>query len=172
MNPFARYPQHPDAHPVRPWWRYVHGAGYTRVDGKATAVETIGGWITHEAADIGVSPLFHHETEAMDAYDAAHPLPCPEPACGQVWAWDDRFAATVQAVDLTGTADPESLGRPGVVWPCTVPVSGTEFGRYSACWTPALNWPPALGGRCDAVLVSGPGAPWAPAGWTPAEGGR
>jgi len=140
MNPFEIYPQHPNAHPERPWWRA--GSGWHRRDGARVWFEDgrslvgpgPGWWSQAEEADF----IQHADCDAALSYvDAAHPLPAPPPLCGQVWVLPNGEHGLVTSVvgglvTLGATSYPEEL------------------------------WPPG-----GAVLVAGPGSPWAPAGWRP-----
>lgn len=175
------YPQHSDAHPERPWWRGRHYE-WRRSDG-VTALfraELGGAWLVshpgrsergtlRDAAGVAVFPqlsIGECGGDILRHVDRLDPLPPPPPKCGQVWQWPSGFSATIQAVDPTGMCDPGGpLGqgsRPGVVWPCTVPAQSCATGRYVAGWTDRGLWP-----LRRAVLVAGPGAPWAPS-----EGGK
>lgn len=74
---------------------------------------------------------------ALDSVDAEHPRPVPPPMCGQVWAWKEGEQQMVVRAYSSGAAMLE---------------------RYYG----VRHWPPF-----NAVLVSGPHAPWAPKGWRP-----
>lgn len=76
---------------------------------------------------------------ALDSVDDAHPRPVPPPMCGQVWAWPNREQHLV-----------------GKVWGVG---GGVTFANSDSL--PPGMWPPF-----NAVLVSGPHAPWAPKGWS------
>lgn len=91
----------------------------------------------HEGAEIGVTYRGPDALAALDAYDAAHPRPVPSPHAGQVWVWPDGEERIVTHV-----------------WPGGRALLGSGLHLQSD------EWPPA-----GAVLVSGPGAPWAPKGW-------
>lgn len=70
--------------------------------------------------------------EVLAAYDRENPLPVPGPACGQVWRLDNGTEIMV------GVYNPEEkhwMGPSGPPWDV---------------------WPPH-----SAVLIAGPGAPWA-----------
>lgn len=157
-NTWHGYPQHPDAHPERPWWRRDRSA-MVRSDGVALTsihdrnyAETFG----HPFDERGMREDGESYADATARIDREHPLPAPPPMCGQVWVWLSGFAATVQAVDPTGMSAPRGMSDgPGVVWPCTIPAP-VQHGPYLGAWTPAALWPPP-----GAVLVAGPGAPWA-----------
>lgn len=156
----ARYPGHPDALPERPWWRDTHtpvepvppieyppppwptmtaGIGgatsdrprdpryprhpYVRTDGAVVYV------------DANASRL-----DVLAAYDRAHPLPVPEPACGQVWVWPEGEA-------MIGSVS----AREGVCWCGSMLVKSGPFRG-----PPDAPWPPP-----GAVLVAGTHSPWA-----------
>lgn len=87
-------------------------------------------------------PLMDHQKVAAD-YDLEHPLPPPEPLVGQVWhrsngdgTWRDQII-----VDVAFT-------RLGLMY------------WFAKDIEPSSEWPPFNG-----ILVSGCGAPWAPADW-------
>jgi hypothetical protein len=148
VSEWHSYEQGEARHPDRPWWRWV--AYEDRKGDERDMLVRIDG---REAAAMAVSVL-----EIAEEIDREHPLPVPPPKCGQVWVWPTGFAATVQAVDPTGLIDPEGARRGGVVWPCTTPVT-LPAAPYACGWSATSAWPPA-----GAVLVAGPGAPWAPMG--------
>lgn len=148
------YPQHPDAHPERPWWR-LSGEGLTRSDGVELSPLTrwVGGddyevsWWAQPMGTVvrttvgdcdqqhGLADLLG---DALAAYDAAHPLPAPLPLCGQVWAFGDGHVSMVTDV------------HDGVVtWG-----DGAE----------TYDWACLVSGRGAPVLVAGPCSPWAPMG--------
>ena len=132
MTTWHGYPQHPDAHPERPWWRLVERGfrreAWTRLDG-----------LTHDCWGQDTS-------EHLGRLDAAHPLPAPEPRCGQVWVVPERKPGRGPWAMMVGGA-----------WR----LDGERHYRWA--WMPVgaetSEWPPP-----GAVLVAGPGAPWAPIG--------
>ena len=132
------YPQHPDAHPERPWWR----GG--RTDDGALYLRRADG---HE--EIVARMLMEHGSSAacIAAYDAAHPLPCPPPMCGQVWVWPGEHKARLVVAVFDG--DPVFIG-----W------------TFSHSLNQAVALPRRGADMAGAVLVAGPGAPWAPMGET------
>lgn len=150
-NPFTPWlaTYGPGAVAERPWWTgwpapgHIPG-GWSRRDGWVAEFSVA---VPPDDLDDGRIRLHapHQRTREemlaeIDRIDAEHPLPVPPPMCGQ--AWQDAFAQfTIAAVDLA-----HGLGL-------IVGGDGLE---------PVEVWPPP-----GAVLVSGPFAPWAPAGWTP-----
>jgi len=82
--------------------------------------------------------------EVMKTYDAGNPLPPPPPLCGQVWCWPD----VREGPHLTVGRVDRGLGsfvRQSLIDTCE---------DVLVWWTP--EWPPP-----GAVLVAGPGSPWA-----------
>jgi hypothetical protein len=76
------YPCAPDRDPSRPWWKMTSFAGYieaVRCDGALRQ-----GRYRADPAD-GSLAIWPELSEAMAAYDAAHPLPHPGVRAGQVW---------------------------------------------------------------------------------------
>jgi hypothetical protein len=155
-NLWHGYPQALDAHPDRPWWRRPDGLGWERTDGRrpldlldakehsrsllpeerealraamnAPRPTTSMTWFPAELAAIDLAC----EEACLSWTDRACPLPCPPPACGQVWRWASGRTAVVVAVDGDR------------VW----------FGTGATI--AVADWPPAD------VCVAGPGAPWSP----------
>lgn len=160
MTEFHGYPQHIDAHGTRPWWRRLTRNGrrdpytWARPDGgRVTRQPGPGYWASRHV-------LWHVDTgmhdgdvlatgitdEALAAYDAAYPLPAPPPLCGQVWVWSDNRQALLTEVYRTAAGLRVDLGE-YAAWPEGVP----DEGHFHVAWPPP-----------GAVLVAGPGAPWAP----------
>lgn len=156
MSDWHGYPQHLDAHPERPWWRRLvpddEESPWRRADGVelCPAVAWVGGdhydcgwqdgagWVAkaRELWPFRLSAIRSVEEEAIALVDAAHPLPPPEPRCGQVWVLPDlaTHCTVIGVQDGAGYyVDPRGAHR--------------------------MPWPPP-----GAVLVAGPGAPWAPMG--------
>jgi len=142
MSDWYGYPQAPGAHPQRPWWTAI---AWSRVGDEITVTS----WYRHGGHRTG--------GENLSAIDREHPLPAPPPRCGQVWVWPDGLEP----------------GRAEMVTGHFVCVAGTttittdEFcystgggDEDSGC----RDWPPS-----GAVLVAGPGAPWAPPEWEPED---
>lgn len=159
----------PGRHLCRPWWRDggAHATRtdgvclkrgferYPREDGSEPQLSDPGRWVyrvawhsANKRGPEGWSVEGVEWPEALAAYDAAHPLPCPPPVAGQVWALaceDGSVARIVVGSDY----DPPGPG--GEL--CTV---GT---------TTFTTWPPdssmiELANR--AYLLSGAFAPWGP----------
>lgn len=133
MSLWNGYDQHPDAHEERPWWRLLRREVLMSGDVDEDWERSDGGLCG--AVDC---PNEHERTAMLARYDAAHPLPAPEPRCGQVWVWSD--ASPWRGLEMTVVA---------------VTGAGVFFGGRADPW--AGSWPPP-----SAVLVAGPGAPWAP----------
>jgi hypothetical protein len=145
MSDWHGYSQHPDAYPERPWWRRWIGPPHAR-PGES-------GWLRAD----GVFTI--GDDGYLAARDTAHPLPPPEPRCGQVWVTPSGVESMVQMVWPNG-AGTRTIDLPDhhFFWPA-------DPERPNSCWGSApetlttADWPPP-----GAVLVAGPGAPWAPMG--------
>jgi hypothetical protein len=134
MSDWHGYPQHPDAHPDLPWWRRT-----TRDCGwrRSDGVEC--DELTEAEAESSDT------TEFLAGIDESDPLPPPPPMCGQVWV-------------LMYTLKDGDLRHDDMV--VSVAYIGDEVRvQFRGSSGYADRWPP-LG----AVLVAGPGAPWAPMG--------
>lgn len=98
-------------------------------------------WRRSDSADTGHPCL----RGALAAIDREDPLPPPEPLCGQVWVL--RSGRSVMVVDVV----PQTVEG---AWMVSLGSEAlTARGAGVTC-----PWPPP-----GAVLVAGPGAPWAPA---------
>jgi hypothetical protein len=144
MSEWHGYEQGEARHPGRPWWRWV--AYEDRKGDERDMLVRIDG---REAAAMTVSVL-----EIAEEIDREHPLPVPPPKCGQVWVWlgdavTERSVVSRHSGVAWFQAEVGRVGQSG----------GVEIAQ-AECWGCAdANWPPA-----GAVLVAGPGAPWAPMG--------
>lgn len=105
----------------RPWWRSLGMERWQRADGRGIGVH-----------GPGVSLV-----AALDAYDAAHPMPVPPPMAGQVWATPDGSQVPVGYIhkgqDAAGFR----------VWPptgCVLVAGPTPWGR-DVPWAP-VGWRP------------------------------
>lgn len=128
------YPQRPNAHPERPWWVRV----YDRFSVPAWRRPTDGLLGPSESGQLGPHE-YDYVLDQLAHLDRENPLPAPEPRCGQVWLWledDEKEAGTSATVLFVDSTEVAFMG------PCTYSRDG---------------WPPA-----GAVLVAGPGGPWAP----------
>jgi hypothetical protein len=142
MSDWHGYPQHPDAHPERPWWRPISSMRWRRTDGRISRAACV--------------------CDELARLDTAHPMPPPEPRCGQVWVTLTGVESMVQMVYSNG-AGTRTIDLPDhhFFWP-------PDPERPDSCWGSApetlttADWPPP-----GAVLVAGPGAPWAPMGGDP-----
>lgn len=185
-NPFLPWlPMYgPGAVPERPWWQLCTRGGVTLDtypaqypwqavrDGRAIAL----GYAGAASARGLITPAI---VEEIDRIDTEHPLPVPPPMPTQVWCWSPTEMATV--VDI-------HEGRP--VWNGGIPpapyqraaerarrgrweddrrrarmATGADKILFAASSVITLDdyaWPPP-----GAILVAGPLAPWAPAGWAP-----
>ena len=148
INPFATLAEWPDnsgvatAHPERPWWVWM--PKFTE-----PVWSQQGRWV-HPDGTYFVGPMDDPQSDALAAYDDAHPRPTPPALVGQVWA-GSTWTRMIDRLDSAGrpvepAEDPAHL--PGV--------------QLAVIWA---TWPPTP----DAVLIAGPGAPWAPTGWTPPQ---
>lgn len=98
MNEWHGYPQHPDAHPERPWWRRMSsGLGWERVDNRALT----------------------RDNQALPVMDAMNPMSAPPPRCGQVWVWDGNGEYRTIADGTEAMVVGVQMGRP--VWPASHP---------------------------------------------------
>lgn len=157
MTSYYGYDQHPDAMEGRPWWRRA-ASGYRRSDGRAARQQVVEHDVVEKKgrAVILYGARTRHRSneevlEEVARIDREHPLPAPEPKCLQTWitpSGDHHVAVGVKdgkAVFLAAVAGEqfEVVGHGALpVWPVYVFV--------------AEEWPPP-----GAVLVAGPGAPWA-----------
>lgn len=147
MSLWHGYPQAPGAHPERPWW--VRGS---RSDGWILRWGLPGnrGWFAQDPGGRGHDLLGTFD-EVMATIDREHPMPLPEPRCGQVWvsvaeSFDAMITSTFVNMMGTRTVFCED-------WHCFWPKGEEpEAPSFPGAWPPPR-----------AVLVAGPGAPWAPA---------
>lgn len=146
MSPFDGYDQAHGAYLAMPWW--VNGK---RTDGRWSEAFGVGGRWSKEYYP---GPAL---TALLRAVDLAHPHPVPTARCGQVWVLP-HISAQVVAVDTLGWTCPDGDEKtPCAHWPVGFDANGAE-------WTALDAWPVE-----GAVLVAGPGAPWAPPGWVGGE---
>lgn len=150
-----RYPMPEGAHPERPWWRYVQAEGPVMLTMPPIVPYR---WVR---ADGTIGPTFPHRggegspgrecDDDLARIDREHPLPAPEPACGQVWVWPENVQAMVVACEPCGWRDDVvTAWRVSLGGGAPYEHFGDSYGR---------SWPPE-----GAVLVAGSGAPWAPTG--------
>jgi len=152
-----------------PWWRCQSDGPPRRADGVYAALPADpASMLPGDAARIGQamrdqlgeslprtpnpipSPAATARRMDVDAilmrhHDRTNPLPCPEPACGQVWAWPDGSTIMVQAVAAM------KAGGWGVQWP-----GADQKALYPSGSTEA--WPPPGAHLVNAVG----GGPWSP----------
>lgn len=149
MNQFEAWlsTYQPRVIPDRPWWRLTFHPDQMKLNGMRSwsAVRADGYSFLVGTKHVGeesdcISP---RKIEAMAAYDSEHPIPAPPPTCGQVWS------------EMTGIVRSEVMITAVVYRTGGAPIYALNGMAHDA-------WPPA-----NAVLVSGVGAPWAPAGWKP-----
>jgi hypothetical protein len=95
--------------------------------------------------------LSSEDLDAIGYLDATNPRPAPPPLCGQVWRWEPGYFILMSYV------------RPDGTWCYAGQLNLVQPGANAGGQT----WPPP-----GAVLVYGPGAPWAPADWRPGEKGE
>lgn len=126
------YPQHPDADAARPWWRVTATSHPIRTDGT-----------------IAVVRLGETITQSMQRTDKDSPLPAPPPLCGQVWVWPS-YGGCSSMIHEVATND-----KSAEQWRAHV---GSKS-RYVST-NPDIVYDPWP--FRDAVLVAGPGSPWAP----------
>lgn len=156
VNPFVPYLSTYTSHPryydaarvlARPWWWFLGVSS-----GQCVLVRTDGAsaWLAATSDDEMVAEL--------DVLDDLHPMPAPEPMHLQVWLrlpYTEPGALLDVNFMLAGTAR-LTWGAPGL--------RGVEYVPHGdgQCTLIDAEWPPQ-----GAILVYGPGAPWAPAGWRP-----
>lgn len=154
MNPFERYdhPEHVELDAPN-WSRRDDGSHIRRADGAIVTRTTSsgGGWLMSFREDpersifISWKDLGETGTVAALRYvDATRPLPSPDPRVGQVWFVIDENGATAETMVLA-----------------VIRVEDMNFVMSAGDPAPT-PWDPSGG-----LLVAGPGAPWAPPGWTP-----
>jgi hypothetical protein len=81
MPDWHGYPQGPDAHPDRPWWRQHSWTLWRRSDGV-----TWSGYCRDDVRD-----------EHLAILDREQPIPAPPPMAGQVWRCPDGATRTIGA---------------------------------------------------------------------------
>ena len=184
MTTYHGYPQHPDSHPERPWWRLVEHEGeesWVRTDGEVMARvrhKRVGDWyetgwkVWTGRQDLTVEKTADCDVPAVDVmalYDRRNPLQPPPPLCGQVWV-DPR-----DLKEATGAASVAAVGQYLVAVTFMIDglamvhrLAGTPIHQQIFRHTPggpvelekdwpAVDWPPQ-----DHVLVAGLLSPWAP----------
>ena len=141
------YEQGQDAYVERPWWRRATSLTWRRTDGwMVTEQPSVFGWtclLWHEATGQSVGVRVSQVlSKALAQVDTEHPLPDPEPRLRQVWVWlASGCSRELIAIEPDGT----------------LVFSGLSPGRLVDG-----NGKPVYPPR-PAVLVAGPGSPWAPA---------
>ena len=132
---FHGYPQHPRAHPERPWWRSTMAAPllletdmrcWERSDGERVD------WAGFDDVDAEMARI-----------DRENPLPAPPALCSQVWVWlddDGRVKRDCTINEVNRLSHSESRHR-------------VMFGERKSVDLP--TWP-----RGKAALIAGPFAPW------------
>ena len=146
INEWHGYPQHPDAHPERPWWRREFQ------DSRIPECREWA-WIRTDSRR-GPSDMMRGAMlrDALDRIDKENPLPAPEPRCGQVWLCVDPSLPSPVEDMVVGI---ERMGATSLVrW-------GTRVASTGVYDPQNKTWPTP-----NAVLVAGPGSPWAPMGDT------
>jgi membrane-associated protease RseP (regulator of RpoE activity) len=136
MSSWHGYDQVEDAHPERPWWQrepgHEPGEGWRRTDGELLSY-SLGAW-----KKFGTVTM-------LDERDRTDPLPPPDPRCGQVWVWLETAGLHASAQQVLA------------VRALTSSAPRVEFVGSAIDIFQEKDWPPP-----GAVLVAGPGAPWAP----------
>lgn len=134
-GPETGYPQHPDAHPLLPWWRLLPSGNWRReprdLDTDAYAL---------------VSSRYPDFLARMIAFDREHPRPAPPPKVGQIWRH-------VRGKSLTAVDCPVRK----ILW---LPAPSVWFGDNATemPWSELCQvglW----------LLVAGPHSPWVPLGY-------
>jgi hypothetical protein len=156
MSDWHGYPIAKGAHPARPWWNggpdpYIASIWWFRSDGAPLARMTRAEGERRSVESEHFMRKGETEAAALARIDREHPLPAPPPKVGQVWVTDSDGA------DAFGAGSARFFDvELAVVGVRRNPVTGV-----SILWGDGGNtseWPPP-----GAVLVAGPGAPWAPA---------
>lgn len=145
------YPQAEGAHPERPWWRAIWGPWPNVAPRQNYALR----WMRGDDFECLVvnedhirMQMYEHTchpdiTALLAAHDAEHPLPTPPPLVGQVWAGVKRLYG----------GGPMEAEEVMIAW---INQEKVAIANYGYTW-PRHAWPPP-----GAMLVYGPGAPWAP----------
>jgi hypothetical protein len=156
------YPIPDDAIGLRPWWRQMEDWSPTLDDWPDAAKPwppgavgySIGVYLRTDGARIEIARRAGRITDDLDAYDRAYPLPVPPALCGQVWAWP---ADGTQGQVIAVRPDAPVIGQPRTVTAVFGAAVVPTDGPFRTDQVAAEHWPPAC-----AVLVAGPGSPWAP----------
>lgn len=143
------YEQRDDAHPQWPWWRrgtLNEGYGWVRSDGRTQHLRGGEQLTDDEKAELRESVAKDGDATSMliQVHDREHPLPAPEPKCLQVWKIPGNPAQVVIIEDAPW-------------FPVTLMTKFTAFALTGEALLVEHAWPPP-----EAVLVAGPGSPWAP----------
>lgn len=101
------YPQHPDSHPERPWWRRGMVREHRRSSTGAGSVSTTLDVMGFVRSDGRTSV----DEAGMRQVDADEPLPPPPPLVGQVWRQPDGTEVMV-ALHNPGNRDWFGPGPP------------------------------------------------------------
>ena len=92
MTTWKGYTQHPEALEDRPWWRLM-----MRIESDPEDI------LKHERVDGTIlSALVSRAHDGLADYDREHPLPAPEPKCGQVLLVPTGGTTTIQSVSPCG----------------------------------------------------------------------
>ena len=142
MADWHGYPQRGWVDPERPWWNTGDVREWRRNDGLVISRDRFDPPLSH-IISIGSDEPF--EIAAARA-DAERPVPPPPPRCGQVWALPGKTA------EMVVSEVPPHFPTAMMVSAVIAGVDGVEVPLDD-------TWPPP-----DAMLVAGPGAPWAPMG--------
>ena len=174
MYDFYGYPTLQDVHPELPWWRMI--VEQTPPGG----TPLVWFWRRTDYAKVR-SGVGVDDQRLLAEYDEKRPLLAPGPFCGQVWVWPEAEATTerdhLPRVDrLVLGVDTGHKGHqvlfPGCKWQYMEQgaMSQAEYRKLRSAFLakprpvgmglmgrPPAQWPPE-----GAVLVAGPGSPWAP----------
>lgn len=158
MTTWHGYEQDDNAHERFPWWASVGSFAWERCDGRAIRPHPLGWSVTgpHDALYPDGGPCRYdfercaytgpsQPVDIIEMIDREHPLPPPEPRCGQVWV-DPETGDSLMVVGV-GTND---RGERLVYLGCrTIIVIGEH------------PWPPAKPDGTNVWACVDKGAPWA-----------
>jgi hypothetical protein len=133
------YWQHPDAHPLYPWWRAIHTTEQYRSHIGLVRDTFVSAWVRTDGKRISAAGDGRGADEKLVCFDRETPLPRPPPKVGQVWAL--RYSDCWDFASIVGVRDYDN---------------GLWLFRFVGCnRDETLESVPG-----DALLVAGPDSPW------------